>query len=151
MTFTARLALVAVLALAGSAQAQSYDAFAFETAKTPAEKLVLCDTSMFLSQRPDLHAQRIEAPRSDGSAALLLPPLFLTGGQVFSDRYERLELKLINAGETTQAEVAATQATLGKAMMALYRPTRYIDHPFTVRQERACRAFAREHGVRGGF
>lgn len=152
MTSAARLALLAAFALAGPALAQpSYDAFAFDNARTPAEKVVLCDTSMFLSQHPDLHAQRIVAPRSNGQGALLLPPAYVIGGQLFSDRYERLALKLVAARETTAGEVAAAQASVGKAMVDLYRPNRYIDHPFTVKQERACRAYAKEHGVHGGF
>lgn len=143
------LALVAALALAGAARAQAYDAFEAASATTPAERLVLCDTAQFLSTRPDINSRRIVAPRQNDMSPLLLPPLFLAGGLMYGDRNERLLQKLLAAHQVTMAEVAHAQATKGKAMIDLYRTMHHVDHPFTVRQEHTCRAFAKTYGVRG--
>jgi hypothetical protein len=145
------LGLAVSLALTGAARAQSYKAFDAAGATTSAERLVLCDTSLFLAARPDLNSRRIVAPRQNRMAALLLPPQFVSGGQMFSDRDERLMGRLVDQRQVTVRDIAEAQATKGRAMIDLYRTSRHIDHPFTVRQEHTCRAFAKTYGVRGGF
>jgi hypothetical protein len=136
---------------AGQAQASAYDRFDAANARTPAERLVLCDTTAFLTGRPDLNAQRIVLRRTDRIPVILLPPYFVSGGFIYSERYDRVFGRMRKAHQVTLREVADAQAGPGRAMVELYHSTRWVDRGFAVRQDRYCRNFAATYGVRTGW
>jgi hypothetical protein len=145
--------LTAALALAGSVQAHAsaYDRFDAAAAASPTERLVLCDTTAFLANRPDLNADRIVLHRLDRIPVVLLPPQFVSGGFLYSERYERVFNRLRAKHEASVRDVAQVQAGPGRAMVDLYRGSHWIDQGFVARQDRYCRGFAAGYGVRGGF
>jgi hypothetical protein len=136
---------------AGQAGASAYDRFDAAAAHTPAERLVLCDTTAFVASRPDLNAQRMVLRRTDGVPVILLPPYFVSGGFLYSERYDRVFVKMRRAHQTSVGEVRAAQAGLGRALVELYRNGRWVDTAFAARQDRFCRGFAASYGVRGGW
>lgn len=147
------LALAAAVATVTAAQAQPspYDQFDAAAARSPAERLVLCDTTAFLAGRPDLNAQRIVLRRIDRVPVILLPPYFVSGGFLYSERYDRVLGRMRKSGEVTLRQVAAAQAGPGRAMVEVYRASRWVDRGFAVRQDRVCRKFAADYGVRTGW
>lgn len=142
---------LAVVSLARAQPGSAYDRFYVEAARTPAERLVVCDTTAFLAGRPDLNAQRIVVRHLDRIPVTLLPPYFVSGGFLYSDRYDRVFNRMRARHEVSVRDVAATQAGVGRAMVELYRRTRWVDRAFVRRQDRACRDFAAGYGVRAGF
>lgn len=136
---------------AAQAQPSPYEQFDAAAARSPAERLVLCDTTAFLASRPDLNAQRIVLRRIDRIPVVLLPPYFVAGGFLYSERYEHVLNRMRKTGEVTLRQVAAAQAGPGRAMVEVYRGSRWVDRGFAVRQDRFCRKFAAGYGVRTGW
>jgi hypothetical protein len=142
---------LAIVSLARAESPSAYDQFDASAAQTPAERLVLCDTTAFLAGRPDLDANRIVVRRIDRIPVTLLPPQFVSGGFLYSERYDRLFNKLAALHKASTREVATIQAGVGRAMVELYRQNGSVDRPFVARQDKYCRDFAAGYGVRGGF
>ena len=149
---TALLAAGAALALAGSAQAQAptdLSAFDIRSAGGWAERLVLCDYTAFLSNAPDLNANRMWVRRDDGHSELMLPPDFVGGGQWYKEGYQRLYFKLQRHGQISSRQVSAAQNGIGRDFVETYRRQhvwRQADLRFLRQQDSACRAMARQEG-----
>ena len=144
------IAAVALLGAAGSAQAYpDLSAFDASRAATPAERLVLCDTTAFLATRPNLDANRIYTRRDSRPWQLMIGPRFVQGGQIYSERYDRMYWKLRRAGELTQDDVIAAQDGPGRALVETYRDSGYLPMAFAREQSNFCSGWTREAGVRG--
>jgi hypothetical protein len=139
----------ALAAGAASAQAPAADLSAFDAsrASTPAEKLVLCDTTAFLRTRPDLNSQRMFARRDGQPFQLLIGPYFVQGGVLYSQRYDRLLQRLQHAGQLNHGQVAEVQATLGRRMIQAYGHGNWLPNRWAGQQQTYCTAFARQNGV----
>ncbi|HEX8233300.1 MAG TPA: hypothetical protein VF559_08150 [Caulobacteraceae bacterium] len=148
------LAASAALAVAAVGQAQAEDLAALDAtqASSPAETLVLCDATAFLSTRPDLNANVILARRTGRPFERLLPPDFLVGGRFYSETAERLYWTLRREGQVTRDQAAEAQDRLVRPVVrSYYGRTAYLPISFSRDQMKYCHDFARQHGVRGGF
>ncbi len=144
------IAAAALLASAGAAQAvPDLSAFDASRARSPAERLVLCDTTAFLATRPNLNANRIYARRDGRPWQLMLGPRFVQGGQIYSERYDRMYWKLKRAGQIDQDQLLAAQDGPGRALVESYRDGGYLPMAFARTQSQFCSAWTREAGVRG--
>ena len=144
--------LAAALLLAGAGAAQAYpDLSAFDASRevSPAERLVLCDTTAFLSTRPDLDANRIYARRDGRPWQLMIGPRFVQGGQIYSERYDRMYWKLRRNGQIDQNQLMAAQDGLGRGLVETYRDSGYLPMGFAREQSNFCTGWTREAGVRG--
>lgn len=152
MTFL-KTAAVAAMALAGAsaAQAANYDVSQYDAAaaRSPAERLVLCDTTAFLATRPDLNANRMYARREGRPFQLMLGPYYVQGGFLYSERYDRLFWKLRREKQIDKNEVARIQDTQGRSMIDAYRDGGYLPMAFANAQAKYCNGWSRENGVVG--
>ena len=140
----------ALLAVAGSAQAYpDLSVFDASQARSPAERLVLCDTIAFLSTRPNLDANRIYARRDGRPWQLMIGPRFVQGGQIYSERYDRMYWKLRRTGEIDQNQLIDAQDGPGRGLVETYRDSGYLPMAFAREQSNFCSAWTREAGVRG--
>jgi hypothetical protein len=148
-----KTAAFAALAFAGAsaARAASYDVSAFDAAAahTPAERLVLCDTTAFLATRPNLNANRMYARRDGRPFQLMIGPYFVQGGFLYSERYDRLFWKLRREKQISKDEVAAVQGAQGRALVDAYRDGGYLPMAFTNAQARFCNGWSRDNGIAG--
>jgi len=144
------LAAAALLASAGATQAYP-DLSAFDAARaaTPAERLVLCDTIAFLATRPNLDANRIYARRDSRPWQLMIGPRFVQGGQIYSERYDRMYWKLKRTKEIDQNQLIAAQDGPGRALVETYRDSGYLPMGFAREQSNFCTGWTREAGIRG--
>ena len=150
---TLKTAAVAALAFAGAsaAHAANYDLSAYDAAaaRTPAERLVLCDTTAFLASRPDLNANRMYARREGRPFQLMIGPYFVQGGFLYSERYDRLFWKLRREKQISKDEVAAVQASQGRALIEAYRNGGYLPMAFANAQAKFCTGWSRDNGILG--
>jgi hypothetical protein len=153
MKILLKTAAVAALAVAGAstAQAANYDVSAYDAAaaRSPAERLVLCDTTAFLATRPDLNANRMYARREGMPFQLMLGPYYVQGGFLYSERYDRLFWKLRREKQIDKDEVAAVQGDKGRAMIDDYRDGGYLPMAFANAQAKFCNQWSRDNGVVG--
>ena len=144
------LAAVALAASAGAANAYpDLSAFDASRAATPAERLVLCDTTAFLSTRPNLDANRIYARRDGRPWQLMIGPRFVQGGQIYSERYDRMYWRLKRDGQIDQNQLIAAQDGPGRGLVETYRDSGYLPMGFAREQSQFCSGWTREAGVRG--
>ena len=144
------LAAAVLLGAAGAAQAYpDLSAFDASRAATPAERLVLCDTTAFLATRPNLDANRIYARRDSKPWQLMIGPRFVQGGQIYSERYDRMYWKLRRQNQIDQNQLLAAQDGPGRALVETYRDSGYLPMGFAREQSNFCSGWTREAGVRG--
>ena len=144
------LAAAALLGVAGAAQAYpDLTPFDASRAATPAERLVLCDTTAFLATRPHLEANRIYARRDSRPWQLMIGPRFVQGGQIYSERYDRMYWKLKRDNQIDQNQLIAAQDGLGRGLVETYRDSGYLPMAFAREQSQFCSGWTREAGVRG--
>ena len=145
------IAAAVALTAASAANAAPADLSAFDAAqaRTPAERLVLCDTTAFLATRPNLDANRMYARRDGRPFELMLGPRFVQGGQLYSERYDRMYWKLRSQGQITQDQVIDAQDGPGRALVEGYRNGGYLPSSFARDQAKFCTAWSREQGIRG--
>lgn len=157
---SAALALAALaLAAVSPAQARPLDPrvdgrqdlarFDASLTRDPVRTLVACDTTAFLSTRPNLNADRILAQRTGRPFERLLGPDFVQNGQIYGEAYERAFHRLRRRG-VTRAQVAAVQADLGRPMIRQYG-RRFLPNGFVRAQTRTCNGWLRSLGVSPGF
>jgi hypothetical protein len=145
------IAAAALAASASVAQAYRGDLSAFDAAqaRSPAERLVLCDTTAFLATRPNLEANRIYARREGRPWQLMIGPRFVQGGQLYSERYDRMYWKLKRDSQIDQNQLVAAQDGPGRALVEGYRDGGYLPMAFAREQQKFCDAWTHEAGVRG--
>ncbi len=144
------IAAAALLASAGAAQAvPDLSAFDAARARSPAERLVLCDTTAFLATRPNLDANRIYTRRDSRPWQLMIGPRFVQGGQIYSERYDRMYWKLKRGNQIDQNQLIAAQDGPGRGLVETYRDSGYLPMRFAREQSNFCSGWTREAGVRG--
>ncbi len=145
------LAGALALGLAGGAVAAPTNLSAFDvrSADSWAEKLVLCDVTAFLAQKPDLNANRMWVRRDDGHRELLLPPDFVGGGAWYKEGYERLYWRLKRQKQVDSHQLRQAQDTLAHDFVQAYRrDPAGMAYSRTLRdQDTFCRRMARSEGV----
>jgi hypothetical protein len=118
-------------------------------ARSPAEKLVICDISKFLESDPNLRADVIYVRHeSKGRFEPLLGPRFISAGNWYDEDYERAYRRLRYQGRASLAEVLDAQRLYGRQIQDTRR-VGLSDRTFLRAQNRACRAWLRSPEVRG--
>jgi len=150
-TITSAVAALAFAAVATASAAQPrYDAaLPSPDGKSLAERMVICDTTLFLESRPNFNAQRMFAVRNATlpDPELLLPPYFIG-----PDRWHHEDLKIAYGRLRARGEVDFDDLRAAHEQYAEPVLDRYVGRSrnFTIprvelsRQARACSRFARD-------
>ncbi len=138
-------------AFAVGARAQDYARFTASSARTPTEKLVLCDTTAFLATQPDIEADRILVRLQGRSWVHLQAPYFVQGGLLYGAGDEQLFDRMRARGETSREQLASVQAVLGRGLIDAYRPMHSLPGSFVRDQLGFCHRFARSYGVNSSW
>lgn len=145
---------VAALALSLAASAPSaqprYDAqLASPEGKSIAERMVICDTAIFLDTRPNFHANRMFAVRRSTlpSPELLLPPYFIGPDRWYDEDLDIAARRLQSRGEISYDELRAAFDTYSRPVLDRYvgrSSTMNLPRSAIRRKAQACSRFARD-------
>lgn len=117
-TITSAVAALALMAAASAVPAQSrYDAL--PEGQTLAERMVICDTAIFLNTRPNFQANRMFTVRRAGSPAneLLLPPYFIGPDRWYDEDLEIAASRLRRRGELSYDKLRVAFDTYARPIL----------------------------------